>query len=745
MVSTKVYIKEWQKAIAAEISHLKQFGSKSYHLFAGRKLDAKEGYSYYFEVHFPLSIPIGSTITVLWGERKSKGRMVSVEGKNIIVTIEDYLGEDIHEAQLQHDPWELLDQLFQRLAEIKDQKKKRVRIKHLMNPSTEVKHQQDKIKSPLHELVLRSKYNPITYVWGPPGTGKTYTLARVAANKYLKNQRILVVAHSNQAVDVLMAEVYQFLLKKEKYNLGDLLRYGRQSDEFMKQFVSITATGLLNISDGDLIEEKNQLMEERAGLKLDLSSSFSQRDSRQLVEIEKKLHTLHEKLKKKENTLVKQSRIIGTTLAKMATDPLIYEDEFDYIILDEASMAYIPQIALATSLGKRTIICGDFKQLPPIASAKHPLVKKWLQEDIFHHAGVVNQENEGKLHPQLFLLNEQRRMHPDISKFTNEYIYQSLVVDHHSVYQTRENIVESQPFPMRASILLDTSSTGAYCIKEKATHSRVNLWQLLLSFQLIHEAYKAGNRSIGYVTPYRAQAILMTQFLDEIYEKEKMTAQIVSATVHRFQGSEQDMMIFDTVDGDPETRPGMLLTGQNSERLLNVALTRTKGKFIHIANGTFIRRHVSSKKIWKKLWQHQISEGHVIGPAEIGQWMNHSHPKLSWHYAKKRERLLYDLHHAKKQVIVGLPRTFSVQSPYLEVFQSLIKRGLLTICSETHLSELPSASHMKGHPSFAFIMIDDDILWVGAPFEAMTNLLPPYVNARIISNTLVNWVKSNGW
>lgn len=429
----------------------------------------------------------------------------------------------------------------------------------------------------------------------------------------------------------------------------------------------------------------------------------------------------------------------------MATDTLIYEDEFDYIILDEASMAYIPQIALATSLGKRTIICGDFKQLPPIASAKHPLVKKWLQEDIFHHAGVVSQEKKGKLHPQLFLLNEQRRMHPDISKFTNEYIYQSLVIDHPSVYQTRENIVESHPFPQRASILLDTSSTGAYCIKEKSTHSRVNLWQLLLSFQLIHEAYKAGNRSIGYVTPYRAQAILMTQFLDEVYEKEKMAAQIVSATVHRFQGSEQDMMIFDTVDGDPETRPGMLLTGQNSERLLNVALTRTKGKFIHIANGTFIRQHVSSKKIWKKLWQHQTSEGHVIGPAEIGQWMNHSHPKLSWHYAKKRERLLYDLHHAKKQVIVGLPKIFSVGSPYIEVFQSLMKRNLLTICSESHLSELPSANHMKGHPCFAFILIDDDILWLGAPFEAMTNLLPPYVSARIISNTLVNWVKSNGW
>ena len=64
---------------------------------------------------------------------------------------------------------------------------------------------------------------------------------------------------------------------------------------------------------------------------------------------------------------------MGATLAKAASDSALYEQDFDVVILDEASMAYVPQAAFAATLGKRVIICGDFKQLPPIASSRDPL------------------------------------------------------------------------------------------------------------------------------------------------------------------------------------------------------------------------------------------------------------------------------------------------------------------------------------------------------------------------------------
>ena len=153
--------------------------------------------------------------------------------------------------------------------------------------------------------------------------------------------------------------------------------------------------------------------------------------------------------------------------------------------------------------------------------------------------------------------------------------------------RVRNKMVKQAPFPGRAAVLLDTSFTGLYCLNDRASNSRFNLWQLLLSFQLIHESYLGGAKSIGYVTPYRAQANLMELLLEDIYEKERYEADIIAATVHRFQGSERDVMIFDTVDSEPQNRAGMLLTGKDSERLINVAITRTKGKFLHVSNQRF--------------------------------------------------------------------------------------------------------------------------------------------------------------
>ena len=109
-----------------------------------------------------------------------------------------------------------------------------------------------------------------------------------------------------------------------------------------------------------------------------------------------------EKIRQKESQLVKTAFIVGTTLAKAASDSAVYEKDFDLVILDEASMAYVPQAAFAAALGKRVIICGDFKQLPPIASARDSLVTKWLKEDIFHRSGIVDWVKNGKLHPHLF-------------------------------------------------------------------------------------------------------------------------------------------------------------------------------------------------------------------------------------------------------------------------------------------------------------------------------------------------------
>ncbi|MEH7012858.1 AAA domain-containing protein [Neobacillus niacini] len=733
MTKTVLYIKEWQQALQNEIIYLKKYGSNKYRVTNGRQLSNDGSFTYYFDTAFSLKIPVGSSITIVWGGVKQGGRTLSSEGKGIIVQLEQSLGDLIPEAYIYHDPWELLEQLIERLDEMNKSKQKRVRVNRLMNPSMPAKHPEEKIKSNVHELVLRSKYNPVTFVWGPPGTGKTFTLARVAANKYFQEKTVLILSHSNQAVDVLISETSAFIKKKERFREGDVLRYGTNTGVAEDSQEALTTSQLLQKQEHSLVEDKEALIEERKNLKQDLARSFSKRDSNQLLELEKKIARVLEKIRQKEVELVKDAFIVGATLAKAASDPAIYGKEYDVVILDEASMAYVPQAAFAATLGKRVIICGDFKQLPPIASSRDSLVTKWLKEDVFHRAGVVEWVEAGKLHPHLFLLKDQRRMHPDISAFTNQYIYHSLVGDHESVLNSRNQIVEQAPFQGRAAILLDTSYMGAFCLNENTSNSRSNLWQALISFQLIHESYIGGARSIGYVAPYRAQANLMDLLLEDLYEKEKLTADIVSATVHRFQGSERDVMIFDTVDCDPQERAGMLLTGKDSERLINVAITRTKGKFIHVCNHAFIRKHVYNRKTIRQLVEHQERHQQSVKTKDIGTWIKHQLPRLQWIHALKLEQVIKDLESARSEVVISLPVNIELSEQWKSTLVNRHQSVKLTIISEKSWPDLQPTYWQEEGWTFPFVIIDQHILWLGLPLERGKGIQPPYIAARLDS------------
>ncbi|MES1023385.1 AAA domain-containing protein [Gloeocapsa sp. BRSZ] len=51
----------------------------------------------------------------------------------------------------------------------------------------------------------------VSFIWEPPGTGKTKTLGMAVAALVQAGESVLVVAHSNAAVDVVMLNVAQYL------------------------------------------------------------------------------------------------------------------------------------------------------------------------------------------------------------------------------------------------------------------------------------------------------------------------------------------------------------------------------------------------------------------------------------------------------------------------------------------------------------------------------------------------------
>ena len=78
----------------------------------------------------------------------------------------------------------------------------------------------------------------------------------------------------------------------------------------------------------------------------------------------------------------------------------------------------------------------------------------------------------------------------------------------------------------------------------------------LVAMQMMLIGLLDGVQSIGVVTPYRAQSRFLSTCIREILQRTKyQNIPVLAATVHKFQGSERDMMIFDTVDSYPQERP----------------------------------------------------------------------------------------------------------------------------------------------------------------------------------------------
>jgi superfamily I DNA and/or RNA helicase len=78
-------------------------------------------------------------------------------------------------------------------------------------------------------------------------------------------------------------------------------------------------------------------------------------------------------------------------------------------------------------------------------------------------------------------------------------------------------------------------------------------------------------------------------------------------TIHQFQGSEADVIIFDLVDGPGRPDLGRLLTGDTGIRLINVMITRARGKLILLLNRRWTRDHMKRDQnplLWDLLTKH---------------------------------------------------------------------------------------------------------------------------------------------
>lgn len=715
-------------ALNQELAYLRDKGGKRYKVTNGRRLTQNSNEIVYsFETDIELYLPDAAPVRLELGQHKVQGEVLVNDKFELIITVGEDLGERVPIAYLSCEPWKLLEGLAIRLREAKERNPSGLQEK-LMNEGPT-------LWKPFgsHELLKGSKIaknhgftEPITMIWGPPGTGKTQTLAEIAIMHMLKGRRVAILSHSNVSVDGAIKRIISLVEKNNKNSLleqGKILRYGYVREEILANHPYGTAFNYALQKFPKLKEEKETL-EERKALLLGEGKHLS----KERVENEKKLQNIRLKLKEAEKEVIKEAQIIATTISKATVDTLFYDElKFDVVIFDEASMAYIPQIEYACSLAQQHFIClGDFKQLAPIAQGDSS--SQYLTQDIYSYLHISTEEGQINYHPWLVLLDVQWRMHPYIAEFSNKYVYQKLIKHHISVKEKGLAIAHKEPFQGKALVVVDLS--GMYTVSGKnSDNSRFNIMSALISVHLALEAEKSGHESISIITPYAGQARLIRAILYDC-TKNKMV-NIMCSTVHQFQGSESDVVIFDAVESYRQTRTGKILTdntNQNVVRLMNVAITRAKGKFIVVAHQGFWQNKLMGKNnLLLEVFKYIKEKGVVIREKELKHWLsNHTHNPIKCYLEQEsyKEKLQKDLAHAKHEIYISWPKgkitdQHILEEEFSKMLQHASHRGVNVIIQAEHPQSVSKVIREYVIPveesAHAVLIIDGKTIWYGAP------------------------------
>lgn len=647
---------EFNRALKDEIEAVRKQGGQKTYVSDGRYLGKREAvHIYSFAADSELRFPDDTKIDLEYRGEKYTGSIVSIEGFDLILALSDYVADSIPTAILYTAPWYLLEELQKRLSSLLYQpggQTPALSGPFLDNTTTgrapAIETAQQLLHSVAAELGEAVAYNDhqlravgqvlandISYIWGPPGTGKTRTLGLTAAALVAAGESVLIVAHSNVAVDVAMLSVVANLHRSSSYLAGGVLRFGVAYHPDIEKYDQLHVRGVVRQQNPELIrkmelleKERRQLIQRSRSASLSLSEQVRIRD--QLAHVKAELQALQAELKQAESALIGRAQVVGCTLSKATIAPEVYQRRFDAVLIDEASMAYIPHCVFMSSLAqKRLAIFGDFRQLAPISQADTQLARRWLQRDIFDHAGIIEKVNHGRPDSRLVLLATQYRMHPDISAVPNRLFYGGQLKDGPRVREQALPIVKQSPGPGRALVLYDLSGLTAACYAERESHSRFNFVSALATTELAYSLVQTGQK-VGIVTPYNAQSRLIHRLLKDLKVSNE---QAIVATVHRFQGSEADIILFDAVEGAP-SKPGLPVTGgmnSSAMRLSNVAVSRARAKFIALVNSQYVcnqfdsdncfrqlvdevaRRSVPERLGWPKTQSNQLWQGGLPG------------------------------------------------------------------------------------------------------------------------------------
>ncbi|KAJ9638999.1 hypothetical protein H2199_006860 [Coniosporium tulheliwenetii] len=442
-------------------------------------------------------------------------------------------------------------------------------------------------------------------IHGPPGTGKTHTLIELILQMLKQNLRLLVCGPSNIAVDNIVER-----LAPHKVSIVRLGHPARLLPSVLNHSLDL----LTRTSDaGALVQDVRKEMDKKQ------ASIRKTRNGRERRTIYGELKELRKEYRERErgcvDNLVRGSKVILATLHGAGGFHL-KNQEFDVVIIDEASQALEAQCWVPLLAAKKVVLAGDHLQLPPTIKSLNSKAKPPKEAKAAKDENVVkNMTLETTLFDRLLalhgpsikrMLTTQYRMHEKIMAFSSKELYEGKLVAADGV---KARLLKDLPYEVKDTedsrepvVFWDTQGgdfpekTEDEEVGKKAGkgmslgESKSNELEAALVKLHVRNLVDAGVRpeDIAVVTPYNAQLAVLSQLLKEAFPG------IELGSVDGFQGREKEAVIVSLVRSNPEHEVGFL----GEKRRLNVAMTRPKRHLCVIGDSETAGRGSAFLKRW---------------------------------------------------------------------------------------------------------------------------------------------------
>ncbi|ROW11547.1 hypothetical protein VMCG_01290 [Cytospora schulzeri] len=477
----------------------------------------------------------------------------------------------------------------------------------------------------------------IALIHGPPGTGKTHTLIELILQMIKRGLRILVCGPSNISVDNIVERLSPHKIP--------IVRLGHPA-RLLPSVLNHSLDVLTRTSEaGQIVKDVRDEMDAKQ------ASIKKTKSGRERKAIYGDLRELRKEYRERErgciSNLVKGSKVVLATLHGAGGFQL-KNDEFDVVIIDEASQALEAQCWVPLLSAKKAVCAGDHLQLPPTIKSLNSKTKAKPKDD---EKGPKGATLETTLFDRLLalhgssikrMLTTQYRMHEKIMRFPSDELYESKLIAADAV---KDRLLKDLPYEVEANddtteplIFIDTQG-GDFPEKEeeeesaKSTkaslhgESKSNEMEASLVKQHVRSLVNAGIKAedIAVVTPYNAQVCIffwplrnmpcrpsfmlnldsiitayyssgmkITDMLAVLAPLKEEFPGIELGSVDGFQGREKEAVIVTLVRSNSNGEVGFL----GEKRRLNVAMTRPKRSLTIIGDSETVQKGSKFLKRW---------------------------------------------------------------------------------------------------------------------------------------------------